>query len=162
MTEKLLRGKQPLTVWRGANGGPGGNLYRGGLLDPKQVDSDDMKRLVAEGFLEFVVRDGESFVLADDTDTGQKGDPVTVGDNGLVPESEVDNGTVNPPTTPVENPELETKRAEARAKLPADGSPPKATHGEDVWIEYAVKQGIDRGEAEKAGKDELRKLLTSK
>lgn len=160
MAEKMLRGKQPLTIWRGVNGGAGGHLYRGGLLDPDIVDPDDRKRLVDEGFLDVVVRKGESFVLAEDSDTGDKGDPVTVGDNGLVPESEQgDNGTTNTPANPVSDPGAEAKQAEARSKLPVDGSAPHANAGEDVWIEYAVKQGLDRTEAAKAGKAELKKVL---
>lgn len=51
--------------------------------------------------------------------------------------------------------EREPKRAAAAAKLPTDGSPPKHNNGEDVWVEYAVRQGMDRGEAERAGKAEL-------
>lgn len=62
------------------------------------------------------------------------------------------------PLTP-EQQELEAKRAEARAKLPADGSAPDGRAAEAVWVEYAVLQGLDRAEAEKAGKEELRKAL---
>ncbi|WP_328344805.1 hypothetical protein [Micromonospora sp. NBC_00421] len=36
---------------------------------------------------------------------------------------------------------LATKRAAARGKLPTDGSPPKSSHGQDVWVEYHVAQG---------------------
>ncbi|MEV0214288.1 hypothetical protein [Micromonospora sp. NPDC050695] len=162
MAEKLLRGKAPLTLWKGANGAAGGHLYRGGLLDPETVDADDRKRLIDEGFLDVVVRKGESFVLAEDTDTGDKGDPVTVGDAGLVPKSETDNGTVNTPTEPVADPELETRRAAARAKLPADGSAPKSSHGQDVWVEYHVAQGGNYDDLAKQDKAELIKLAQSR
>ncbi|MFI1194074.1 hypothetical protein ACH4T9_12565 [Micromonospora sp. NPDC020750] len=158
MTEKMLRGKGPLTIWKGANGGPGGHLYRGGVLDPKAVDADDRERLIREGFLDVVVRRGESFVLAEDSDTGDKGDPVTVGDNGVVPESEKDNGTVNTPAQTVADPEAETRRAAARTKLPADGSMPKSTHGHDVWVEYHVAQGGDYDDLVKQDKADLVKL----
>src|SRR6185436_9174948 len=97
MADKFLRGREALTLYRGADGAAGGHLYKGGIVDPKLVDADDADRLVREGFLEWVVRDGESFKLAEDTDTGSKGDPVTVGDAGIVPDGEVDNGTVNQP-----------------------------------------------------------------
>lgn len=162
MAEKLLRGKAPLTLWQGANGAAGGHLYRGGLLDPETVDADDRKRLINEGFLDVVVRKGESFVLAEDTDTGDKGDPVTVGDAGLVPESETDNGTVNTPTEPVADPERETRRAAARAKLPVDGSAPKASNGQDVWVEYHVAQGGNYDDLAKQDRDELIKLAKSR
>lgn len=52
----------------------------------------------------------------------------------------------------VADPELLTKRSAAAAKLPADGSAPKNAHGEDVWMEYAVRKGMDRAEAERLGK----------
>ena len=158
MAEKMLRGKAPLTVWRGANGGPGGSLYRGGVLDPKLVDADDRDRLVTEGFLDWVVRDGESWKLAEDTDTGDKGDPVTIGDAGLPPADEQDNGTVNTPAETPADPELETRRAAARAKLPADGSAPKASHGQDVWVEYLVAQGGNYDDLAKQDKKELQEL----
>lgn len=58
------------------------------------------------------------------------------------------------------DPDLETRRAEARAKLPADGSPPKKTHGQQVWAEYAVVRGYDRALAEAATKDELIEMLS--
>lgn len=162
MAEKMLRGKAPLTIWRGAGGSAGGHLYRGGVVDPRSVDPDDRARLIAEGYLELVERSGEGWKLAQDTADGEKGDPVSVGDAGLRDPNEPDPGVVNTPTTPLENPEAETRRAEARAKLPADGSAPHANAGEPVWVEYAVKEGVDRAEAEKAGKDELRKLFANK
>lgn len=153
MAEKMLRGKSPLTVYRGA-GGPGGHLYRGSVLDPRLVDADDRARLVGEGHLEWVVPDGEGWKLAVDTDDGKAGDSVTVGDTGVVDPNEVDNGTVNPVVAPFD-PEVEAKRAAARAKLPGDGSAPDGRAGEDVWREYAVKQGMDRVEVEKASKADL-------
>ncbi len=59
--------------------------------------------------------------------------------------------------------EAERKQAEAQAKLKRndDGTyvAPHANAGEDVWVEYAVTQGLDRGEATAAGKDELKKLF---
>ncbi len=49
-------------------------------------------------------------------------------------------------------------------KQNADGTyvAPHANAGEDVWVEYAVAQGTDRGEAEKAGRDELKRLFADK
>lgn len=157
----MLRGKAPLTVYRGA-GNPGGHLYRGSVLDPRLVDADDRDRLVAEGFLEWVVADGESFKLAETTDTGSKGDPVTVGDVAVLDPNEVDGGTVNTEAEKVADPELEERRAEARSKLADMGGVPDGRSSEAVWVEYAVLRGLDRTEAEKAGKDELRKVLAGR
>lgn len=169
MTDKFLRGKAPLTIWRGAMSGPGGHLYRGGLLEPNQVDPKNRDRLVAEGFLEWVVRDGEQFKLAEDTSTGEKGDPVTVGDSGVVPASETDPGTVN--LTGMElaeaarlaevaaesdaaamaraDAEVAEKRAAAKAKLPADGSAPHGNASRDVWVEFLAGKGYDYSELAK-------------
>ena len=141
MAEKFLRGKAPLTVWRGANGSSGGQIYRGGIIDPRQVDVDDRKRLIGEGSLELVVRDGESFTLAEDTDTDDAGTPVTIGDADVPDPDEPDPGTVNTAADTVADPELETRRAEARAKLPADGSAPHHNAGQAVWVEYLAAQG---------------------
>jgi hypothetical protein len=57
----------------------------------------------------------------------------------------------------------EAERAEARSKLKqnSDGTyqAPHANAGEPVWVEYAVTQGLDRDEATKAGKDQLKALF---
>lgn len=47
------------------------------------------------------------------------------------------------------------QRTAAAAKLPTDGTPPRATHGEDVWVEYATRNGMTYAEAREAGKAEL-------
>ncbi len=155
--DKMLRGKAPLTMWRG-NGGPGGNLYRGGVLDPESVDPVDRDRLVSEGYLEWVVRDGETFRLAEDTDTGKAGDPVTVGDAAVVDPDEQDNGTVNSRAQTVGDPDAEAKRADARRQLPQDGSAPDGRKSDAVFVEYLVKNGYDRTEVEKASGGDLRRL----
>lgn len=154
---RMLRGKAPLTVWRG-HGQPGGSLYRGTVIDPDVVDPDDRDRLVSEGYLEWVVRDGETFRRAEDTDSGDKGDPVTVGDAALVDPDEVDNGTVNSQAARPDNPEQETRRAEARRQLSADGSAPDGRKGDAVFVEYLVNKGYDRAEVEKASSGDLRRL----
>ncbi len=184
MADKYLRGKQPLTFWRGANGQAGGYLYRGGVLEPAQIDAKDAERLVAEGFLEWVVRDGESFRLAEDTDTGAKGDPVSVGDNGFPPESEVDLGTFNEggmarleaqrkaeaeaaakaeqdAVKAKADAEVADKRKAAAAKLPQDGSAPDGRAADAVFVEYLVRNGYARDEVEKADRNELRSLAAS-
>lgn len=141
MAEKFLRSKAPLTVYRGANDGPGGQVYRNSTVDYRLVDPDDRKRLINEGFFEVVVRSGEGFVLAEDTDDGNKGDPVTVADASIADPDEPDPGKVNTPAETAADPELETRRAEARTKLPADGSAPHHNAGQAVWVEYLVAQG---------------------
>lgn len=51
------------------------------------------------------------------------------------------------------------RRADAAGKLDEIGGAPDGRHSEDVWVEFAVRQGFDRAEAKRAGKDELRKVL---
>lgn len=65
-------------------------------------------------------------------------------------------------TPPGEDPEVAQKRAAARAKLPADGSAPKASNGQDVWVEYHVAQGGDYADLAKQDRDELIKLAKSR
>lgn len=182
MTEKFLRGKGPLTMWRGANGASGGYLYRGGLLDPGMVDKDDTARLVVEGFLEWVVRDGEQFRLAEDTDTGSKGDPVTLGDNGFPPANEVDNGTVNSQVLAdaeasrerIEaakkadaeaadkskaDDDLAERRAVAQSKLPPNGGVPDGRASKDVLVEWLAAVGYSYNELSKQEPAELKALI---
>jgi hypothetical protein len=59
----------------------------------------------------------------------------------------------------VVSPDEAERRAAAVAKLDEAGGVPDGRHGEDVWVEYAVRQGLDRDEARRAGKEELRKAL---
>lgn len=65
-------------------------------------------------------------------------------------------------TSPNEDPEVVQKRAAARAKLPSDGSAPKATNGQDVWVEYLAARGYDYAELAKQDKPELIKLAQSR
>ncbi len=160
MAEKMLRGRAPLTMWRGADG-VGGSLYRGSLVDPGRVDAEDRDRLIAEGFIEWVVPDGESWKRAEDNTAGEAADPVTVGDAAVVDPDEVDNGTVNVGAATAVDPAAEAERAEARSKLPADGSPPHGNASKAVWVEFAVSKGMSREEAEKADRDDLREALKS-
>lgn len=55
--------------------------------------------------------------------------------------------------------DVEAKRAAAKAKLPDDGSPPHGNASKDVWVEYAVTQGMDRAAAESADLKDLRDAL---
>ena len=61
--------------------------------------------------------------------------------------------------TPEVDGEQEQKRAAARAKLPADGSAPDGRASTEVWVEYAVSRGLDRTEAEKASREDLKRAL---
>jgi len=66
------------------------------------------------------------------------------------------------PTTPATADAADEDRwAQARAKLPADGSMPKKTHGQAVWVEYLVARGYDRPALEQATKEELITLAES-
>lgn len=175
MAEKLLRGKQPLTMYRGSTGTNGGYLYRGGVIDAAQVDAKDADRLVGEGFLEWVVRQGEQFVLAEDTATGKAGDVVTTGDTGTVPDSEVpDLGTFNSggqikleeqqeaaekakadADRAKADSELEEKRAAARQKLSEMGGTPDGRSSQAVWVEFMVGEGSAYDDVKDATKAEL-------
>jgi hypothetical protein len=167
MADIYLRGKLPLTMYRGANGTAGGYLYRGSVIEEHRVDHDDAERLIGEGFLEKVVRAGEGFKLADDTDTGRKGDSVAVGDTSAVPDSELakDPGPVNgeqqsaaAEATANADRETEARRAAARAKLPADGSLPDGRASKDVWVEWLAGRGYAYDELVKQEPAELKAL----
>lgn len=159
MAKKMLRGKAPLTMYRGAHGEPGGHLYKNSVIDPRLVDDIDRERLLREGFVELVVQAGEMWKLAEDTDTGEAGDPVTVGDVGLADPSERDPGNTNREAdTGAADPEAEQKRAAARAKLAELGGTPDGRASNAVLVEFLVGKGYDRTEVEKADRPELQKL----
>ncbi len=157
---KMLRGKAPLTMYRGAADSPGGHIYKNSIIDPRLIDATDRERLVREMFLEWVVADGESWKLAEDTADGEAGDPVTVGDVGLVDPSERDPGRTNTEAdTSKTDPEVEQKRAAAKAKLAEGGGTPDGRSSNAVLVEFLVGKGYDRGELEKSDRAELRKLV---
>lgn len=158
--QRTLRGRAPLTTFRGG-GGPGGLIYRGSVIDPRLIDPTDRERLVVEQFLEWVVPDGESWKLAEDTSDGAKGDPVTVGDVGLGNPNDVDPGNTNTAgDTSNADPAVEQKRADARAKLAEIGGTPDGRSANAVLVEYLVARGYDRGAVEQADRSELQKLAT--
>jgi hypothetical protein len=169
---KMLRGAAALTVVRGT---PGRHVYRNEVVDPRSVYPQDQERLVAEGFLEWVVKDGDNYTLAEDGASSEKGDSVTVGTTSadVSPDAQrnegadpADPGLTNTPA-PVDaeataaakaDAELAEKRAAAKAKLPEDGSAPDGRAGQPVWVEYLVTRGSRYEDVAKADKDELVKL----
>ncbi len=122
-------------------------LYKGAPV-PDGVDPDRLKHLLSVGLI------------------------AEVGDVPVAPNASVDQDPAVgiPPLN--DDRELkpdgpdEAKRAEARAKLKRDADGkyqmPHANAGEDVWVAYAVTQGTDLAEAEKAGKQALVELFKQK
>lgn len=102
--------------------------------------------------------------LPPDTPAEERDHLLSVGLVEEVPDSEAPAPTPTPaeepPTAGVNVPAVDDpRRVKARAKLPADGSPPPPQAGEDVWVEYAVSKGYAYEAARTAGKDELINLL---
>lgn len=161
MATRMLRGRAPLTFVRGISG-VGQHVYFSSLTDPAGVDPDDMARLVAEGYLEWVVPDGAGWKLAEDTDSGGKGDAVTVGSTAIADPSapQSDPGETNVDTSKATvDAEVAEKRAAAKAKLPADGSAPDGRASKDVRVEWLTDQGYDYGELVKQDDAALKDLV---
>jgi hypothetical protein len=169
---KMLRGAAALTVVRGT---PGRHVYRNEVVDPRSVYEDDMQRLVAEGFLEWVVKNGDSYTLAEDGKSGEAGDSVTVGTTSadVSPDAQhsegndpADPGLTNAPTATdpataerdKADAELAEKRATAKAKLPEDGSAPDGRASKDVLVEYLAGKGYSYDELVKQDPAELKAL----
>lgn len=130
-----------------SSAGPTGSqkiaLYQGAIL-PGDVPADEIRHHLSVNMIE-QAPEGE----------GPTGGPL----EAVLPPSLVQPAPAVPGVTAeagVEDPE----RAEARAKLPADGSAPRRNATEAVWVEYAVAKGHDYTAAKAAGKDELVTLLT--
>ena len=153
-------------------------LYKGAFL-PEDVEADRLKFLLDGGF---VAEEGKLAVApnaAVEQDPRRGVDSVTPdvlrGEKpaederpssdvaGQVADVVSEEGRIDKAATaPGEDSEVAQKRAAARAKLPTDGSLPKASHGQDVWVEYLVGQGYDYAETSKQDKDELVKLAKSR
>jgi len=125
-------------------------LYKGAFL-PNGVDTDRLQHLLTTGLVAEV---GEGEEIAPNASVVQ--DP-TVGIPPQQPTGPSDDSKTDDSTG--RTAELTAEQQAARAKLPADGSAPHHNAGADVWIEYAVAQGLSREEASKVTKEELRKAL---
>lgn len=148
---RKLQGVAPLTTVKGVSGSFLPPVYRGTYVDPATVDPDDRERLVDEGFLQWVVADGEGWKPADGGESVTATN-LTLGDD--------DGGDVVALTEPtdVSDPN-HPDRVAARSKLPADGSAPDGRASQAVWVEYGVAQGRDYTALAALGKDDLMKEL---
>jgi len=122
-------------------------LYRGAFVSP---DAPELRHLL-DSKMVAKVGDDAGFGLNAEGGLGEATTPAT-GPTSVV----------SPSPLTAEDQETERKRAEARAKLPTDGSTPDGRASNEVWVEYAVSQGVDRTEAEKASKDDLRRMFAAK
>ncbi|MET0416051.1 MAG: hypothetical protein ABW022_08525 [Actinoplanes sp.] len=151
-------------------------LYKGAFL-PEEVDSERLKFLIDGGFvakedgtpiapnasveqdpargLESVTTD----VLRGEKAEAPREDPAlkagrrvaeTVTDEGRIDKAAEAPGTVRD--------ETESKRAAARAKLPADGSEPDGRASQAVWVEYLAGRGSSYDDIKDADKADLIKL----
>jgi hypothetical protein len=127
-------------------------LLRGAIIGPGMTDAERDHNL-AGGLIAEIPADEPAGLDA-------AGVPV-VGTERLVGDGEPGSpATLEPgPTPPAQGDAADAARDKAReaakAKLPADGTAPDGRAAKDVWVEYAVVKGMDRGEAEKADKAEL-------
>ncbi len=112
--------------------------YRGALIP---ADAPELKHLLNSGMVEKV---------------GGGTGPGLNADGGLGPAQPAP--AVSDAGTSDGDPD-EARRADARQKLAELGGAPDGRSSEAVWVEYAVQQGLDRAEAEKAGKAELMATL---
>jgi hypothetical protein len=113
---------------------------RGRRDRPDAAEGREHGRQQDRGYLDGVDRIGGDELVGD----GEPGSPATLEPG---------------PTPPAQGDAADAARDKAReaakAKLPADGTAPDGRAAKDVWVEYAVVKGMDRGEAEKADKAEL-------
>ncbi|WP_433460701.1 hypothetical protein [Micromonospora sp. CA-248212] len=153
-------------------------LYKGAFL-PDDVEPERLKFLLDGGF---VAEEGDTSVApnaAVEQDPRSGADSVTSdvlrGEKPAEderPQSDVseqvadvvtEEGAIDKAANPPgEDPEVATRRAAAREKLPTDGSMPKTQNGHDVWVEYHVAQGGNYDDLVKQDKDELIKLAKSR
>ncbi len=126
--------------------------YRGAYIAP---DAPELKHLLDSG-MAAKVGDGGGFGLNAEGGLGAAETPAE-GPRSVVSATVPTTDTVSTSA----DADAERRQAAARAKLPSDGSAPDGRASEDVWVEYAVARGMDRDEASKAGKEEIRKALSA-
>ncbi len=121
-------------------------LYKGAMLSG---DAPELKHLLDSNMVAKVGADVSTGLNAEGG-LGPAERP-TVGPDSVVAAA---------PLTP-EQEETNRRQADAKSQLPADGSAPDGRASDAVWVEYAVARGMDRDEATKAGKAEIRKALAN-
>lgn len=140
-------------------------LYRGSTFegDPDNVriaHNVDSGYIVELGGNAVAGVDAAGTPLVDDKPTvgdGNPGDPVFNPDPGLTNEFE-HRKAVDAQAADRSQLDADGRWAAAEAKLP-DGQKPDGRASEDVWRVYAVRQGMDRAEVEKASKADLQAAL---
>ncbi len=128
-------------------------LYKGAFL-PEGVEPRRLKHLLDTGLVE--AEGATPLAPNDPIGSAETGEPVGDGAHPVVTEGQRQSQR----DAAESGDDAERKRADARAKLPADGSAPKGSASQEVWAEYAVAQGYDRSEVEKASRDDIRDLFT--
>lgn len=126
-------------------------LYKGAFL-PDGIDEKRLKHLLDTGLVAKV--DGEP--IAPNAAVDQ--DP-QVGIPPLAQPAKSEDDEDGKGGESGATPEPTAEQKAAKAKLPADGSAPDGRAAHEVWVEYAVARGLDRTEAQKASREELRKAL---
>ncbi len=121
-------------------------IYRGSVV-PDSATDEEIRHLVSINAIAKVDDGIGTHEAPRQVDTDRTGTPPA-------PTTDSADPTAPPPV----DPEVARKRAEAKAKLPADGSAPDGRASDAVLVEYLVGKGYDRGEAEKASSSDLRKL----
>jgi hypothetical protein len=139
--------------------------YRGSLL-PEGTKPTQIEHLMSVGLIEPWAAT-PSAVATEPVQPAGASDPAAAG--AVVTGVEAGDGpaVVQDDTTGDSGPaeqgdgdDVEAKRADARAKLPADGSKPDGRAGQAVWAEWLVSKGYDYGQVARADKKELVELAS--
>jgi hypothetical protein len=138
-------------------------LHLRGTLLPPGVPGEEIRHLLAVRLVAPVNGDAPAAPddQPDDLSTDPVGDPPPGHDNppGETATSPLPDGQETGQAPPAEpDPDVETKRAAARAKLPADGSKPDGRHGQPVWVEWLAQRGYDYDTLVKEDKPQLMNL----
>jgi hypothetical protein len=147
VTQQTVNGPMKSLLYAGHVLGPGyteaeiAHNVAGGLI--REIGGDD--DLIAA--IEFGANHPRSQVLTAEHPVADTGETVETGE------------TVVDDSQPIAN-ETDADRAAAKAKLPTDGSAPKANAAQAVWVEYAVAKGYGFDASKGATRDELIKLTS--
>lgn len=159
----------------GFNGPTVRTFYRSAILPP-EVSPQQIEHLLAVKLISPVEVGEPSVTVAGQqvteppvqqpVSTGDATDATVLGDTG----ARADQGDTTPPDGAGAEPDgddsgsteqdsdVEAKRAEARSKLPADGSLPDGRAGQPVWVEHLVGKGYGYEALVKEDKAELVKI----